>query len=391
MNKTKIEAISGDILDSGIYDAIVNSTNHTLDPSDSRTLDSKIHKRAGKKLKAECAKIVEEKGKCVTGRALITEAYDLPNFKYIIHTVTPSGYRNGQDEFLLESCYEQVLFIAYQNQVRTIAIPAIGTKYKGIERGRAANIAVSTVNRFCRMHPDAFDRVTFITKDTEQYEMYYGLVALTEEYQNFISIKIDDIHFSRDALYRFLFDMTNNARESLSKDDKNYQKKLTLVSALENSLKLSHDMRLEKTLVIPLRNMYKRILKFMKVFKLSDKISTLRLLSRYVDDVKLINEDGKLALYISAHDISLTEVFEDFIDTSLKNDIIIASLLRSLNESMSNREKGILLCMMLEKAETRQILNNAIEKICDAPGSGRTQEFVRSLELKTGKIDIMIS
>ncbi|MDM8562503.1 macro domain-containing protein [Candidatus Marithioploca araucensis] len=64
-------------------------------------------------------------GGCSTGQAKITQGYRLPA-KSVIHTVGPI-WRGGQhnEAHLLASCYTNSLKLALDNQLKTIAFPAI--------------------------------------------------------------------------------------------------------------------------------------------------------------------------------------------------------------------------------------------------------------------------
>jgi Ca-activated chloride channel homolog len=101
-------------------EAIVNSTDNHL--SDSGYLSRAIHQAAGPELLEECRSI----GFCNYGEARITKAYNLP-VKWIIHTVCPMWIGGKTNEIqLLRFCYDNTMRLAKQNDIRTIAIPAIG-------------------------------------------------------------------------------------------------------------------------------------------------------------------------------------------------------------------------------------------------------------------------
>lgn len=128
-----IEIIKCDITDMEV-NAIVNAANTSLLRGGG--VCGAIFKKAGFDLDKECKQI----GHCNIGEAVITNGYNL-KVKYIIHTVAPiwNDYRNKDNrEDLLKSCYYNVFKLAIENNIKTIAIPCIGTGIYGcpIELGR---------------------------------------------------------------------------------------------------------------------------------------------------------------------------------------------------------------------------------------------------------------
>ncbi len=165
----KIEIAKGDITKLKV-DAIVNAANSTL--LGGGGVDGAIHSAAGPRLLEEC----KELNGCKTGEAKITKGYNLPA-KFVIHTVGPvwSGGNNDEDE-LLRNCYINSLILAKQNQIKTLAFPAISTGVYRFPLDRAAKIAISTVKDFLS-NDDSLEKVVFICFDENTETIYKKTIS----------------------------------------------------------------------------------------------------------------------------------------------------------------------------------------------------------------------
>ena len=164
----RIEIIRGDLtkLDA---DAIVNAANTSL--LGGGGVDGAIHRAAGAELLAECRTL----GGCRPGEAKITRGYHLPA-RFVIHTVGPV-WRGGkhQEPEILANCYRSSLQLAVENEIRTIAFPAISCGAYGYPIPEAAQIAFKTARDFLATD-DNIDKVTFVLSGEDTYEAYRQLL-----------------------------------------------------------------------------------------------------------------------------------------------------------------------------------------------------------------------
>lgn len=160
----RISLIRGDITRQ-TTDAIVNAANTSL--LGGGGVDGAIHRAAGPELLAECRKL----GGCLTGSAELTRGYRLPA-KFVIHAVGPV-YRNGHsgEPELLAGCYRTALRLAAENQIRSIAFPAISCGVYGYPLEDAARIAIGETSENLEKN-DLPERVVFVLYDEAAYEAY---------------------------------------------------------------------------------------------------------------------------------------------------------------------------------------------------------------------------
>ena len=169
MPDSRLTLARGDITKLAVG-AIVNAANTTL--LGGGGVDGAIHRAAGPELLAECKTL----GGCRPGEAKITHGYSLPA-RFIIHTVGPvwSGGDRGEPE-TLANCYRNSLRVAVENDIRTIAFPAISCGAYRYPIKDAAEIAVETTREFLRNN-DSVSQVTFVVSTDEIESAYQRLLA----------------------------------------------------------------------------------------------------------------------------------------------------------------------------------------------------------------------
>lgn len=134
-------------------------------------MDGAIHRAAGKGLLEECKTL----NGCDVGHSKITKGYNLPA-KFVIHTVGPI-YSNGNknEDELLKSCYLTALNLAIQNNIKTIAFPAISCGIYRFPIDKAAKIAVETVNEFLAQN-NQIEKVIFVDINKKVIDEYKKLI-----------------------------------------------------------------------------------------------------------------------------------------------------------------------------------------------------------------------
>lgn len=165
---TTLKLIQADITQLAV-DAIVNAANPTL--MGGGGVDGVIHKAAGTELQAACRNL----GGCATGEAKITQGYQLPA-KYVIHTVGPI-WRGGQNNEakLLANCYLNTLTVAIQNDLKTLAFPALSCGAYGYPWQEAVEIAVLTTLAFIEKHP-TIDTIYFVVYNESLFDIYENVL-----------------------------------------------------------------------------------------------------------------------------------------------------------------------------------------------------------------------
>lgn len=163
--KTILQTIQNDITTLKV-DAIVNAANSSL--LGGGGVDGAIHRAAGPDLLEECRLL----GGCKTGEAKITKGYNL-TARHVIHTVGPVWHGgDDQEAVLLKSCYQNVLRIAVENSVASLAFPSISTGVYGYPIQKASEIAVKTVHNFIMNTSDSFSLILFCCFSEQDQVVY---------------------------------------------------------------------------------------------------------------------------------------------------------------------------------------------------------------------------
>lgn len=166
--KDMIKLVKGDITELDV-DAIVNAANRSL--LGGGGVDGAIHDAAGPELFDECLTL----GGCNFGEAKITKGYKLKT-RHVIHTVGPIYNSRIDQSSVLASCYKNSLNLVKENELHSIAFPAISTGVYGYPLKEATKIAIATVKEWLKNNNYEID-VIFVAFDQRTYETYNALLS----------------------------------------------------------------------------------------------------------------------------------------------------------------------------------------------------------------------
>jgi len=168
-----IEIVKGNIVRQSDVDAVVNAANAQLRTGGG--VAGAIHSAAGPALTEETRPLAPIQ----PGEAVITGGHDLPN-DHVIHVLGPVYGRDEPSDELLRAGYENALDRAEENDVRSVAFPAISTGAFGFPMRAAARIAVQTIlDQAASL--ESVVRVRFVLFDDEAVETHREAMAELRE------------------------------------------------------------------------------------------------------------------------------------------------------------------------------------------------------------------
>ncbi len=163
-NSITLELKQGNIVDQPDCDAIVNAANAQLQIGGG--VAGAIHRIGDPELTRETRSMAP----ISPGEAVISSAPNFPN-KYIIHCLGPVYGRDKPEGDLLRNCYRNALKIADENNVTSIAFPAISTGAFGYPKRAATEIALKTVKDQSE-DLNTVSLIRFVLFSEEDYEIH---------------------------------------------------------------------------------------------------------------------------------------------------------------------------------------------------------------------------
>lgn len=162
-----IEAVYGDIFDLDV-ECIVNPANNSL--LGGGGLDGLIHLNDGEELLDDTVKLAGT----YTSGAKITKTHNLKN-EYIIHVVGPMD-SNRKKYQLLEKTYINLLSLADEYKIKTIAIPAISCGAFAMDIKEASKIAINAIKSYLQNNDSTIEKIYICLNNYKFFEEYKNLL-----------------------------------------------------------------------------------------------------------------------------------------------------------------------------------------------------------------------
>ncbi|NGP75552.1 macro domain-containing protein [Balneolaceae bacterium YR4-1] len=159
-----LEIERGDIAAQDDIQAVVNAANAQLKTGGG--VAGAIHRAAGPGLTEETRPLAP----ISPGEAVITGGHNLPN-EYVIHCLGPVYGRDKPEDELLANCYKNALKRAEEEDVESIAFPAISTGAFGYPTEAAARVALSTIQEEAE-HLESVNTIRFVLFGEDDYNIH---------------------------------------------------------------------------------------------------------------------------------------------------------------------------------------------------------------------------
>jgi len=161
---TTLEAVQGDIVNQPEVEAVVNAANAQLTMGGG--VAGAIHRAAGPELEKEC----QNKAPIEPGEAVVTKGYQLPN-NYVIHVLGPRYGEDKPEAELLGKAYQNALDLAEQNNIKSVAFPAVSCGAFGYPLQEATSVALCVIaDKAPQLDLDLIRFVLYTQEDLEEYQ-----------------------------------------------------------------------------------------------------------------------------------------------------------------------------------------------------------------------------
>lgn len=194
IGSSEVQIVVGDIVDQP-DDAIVNATNAKL--LEGPGVSAAIFRAAVTKEIENACKTLAPIG---VSDAVITPGFLLPN-PHIIHCCGPQYNKDSDAKEKLESCYRNILALAEENQVSSLAIPAISTGAYGFPSAEATRICINVIKE-SSPKLDSLKTIRLVVRDKVIAKIYASyLMEVVPLPDN--AVRVDfDAQFSQEQFQR---------------------------------------------------------------------------------------------------------------------------------------------------------------------------------------------
>lgn len=194
-------------------DAVVNPSNIKL--TEGRGTSRAIFLSAGERKLARACRKIE---KCKVGESVITDAFDMPLARYIIHAAGPAwqGGEYGEERTLYHT-YQSALKLALKNRCESVAFPLLSSGNYGFPKDKAVKIAVSAFSDFLLKHDMLIYLVLY---DRNSFSVGQKIFSAIEEYidDHYVEDHDEVLSGKKENLNRF-YDQNNADRSVLMEED----------------------------------------------------------------------------------------------------------------------------------------------------------------------------
>ena len=161
----EVQVVIGDIANQPDVQAIVNAANAKLQMGSG--VCGAIFTAAGvEELTKACVQL-SPIGAC---EAVITSGFKLPN-QYIIHCCGPKYKVSSDNAHNLKSSYYNILTLAAENKITSLAMPAISTGAYGFPIEEATELCIETIKE-CSPLFDSLKIIRFVVRDESTAKIY---------------------------------------------------------------------------------------------------------------------------------------------------------------------------------------------------------------------------
>ena len=164
-----MEIVQGDITGLAV-DTIVNAANRHLAHGGGVALA--IVRKGGVSIQTESSALIARRGPLATGEAVVTDGGKLPA-KFVIHTVGPvwSEHEPAESDRLLCRAVTSSLALAEEQELKSIAFPAISTGIYGFPIERAAPLMLKEAKRHLE-GKHGLERILLCLYDDASYRVF---------------------------------------------------------------------------------------------------------------------------------------------------------------------------------------------------------------------------